>query len=92
MKPVAKLTRIPQAFSDIGRKVNELTDAVNAARNVKGGTGITATVTDTDVTIETAAGASGKALPAGVTFEEFTICDSGTPATRWIPTWTSDPS
>lgn len=29
---------------------------------------------------------------AGATFEEFTICDSGVPATRWWPTWTSDPS
>lgn len=31
-------------------------------------------------------------LPDGVAFEEFTICDSGTPATRWLATWTSDPS
>lgn len=31
-------------------------------------------------------------VATGATFEEFTICDSGTPATRWWPTWTSDPS
>ena len=31
-------------------------------------------------------------VDTGATFEEFTICDSGTPATRWWPTWTSDPS
>ena len=31
-------------------------------------------------------------IAAGATFEEFTICDSGTPASRWIPTWTSDPT
>lgn len=29
---------------------------------------------------------------AGGTFEEFTICESGSPATRWWPTWTADPS
>ncbi len=29
---------------------------------------------------------------AGGTFEEFTICVSGSPATRWLPTWTADPS
>jgi hypothetical protein len=31
-------------------------------------------------------------VATGATFEEFTICDSGTPATRYWPTWTSDPS
>ena len=31
-------------------------------------------------------------VATGATFEEFTLCDSGTPATRWWPTWTSDPS
>lgn len=37
-------------------------------------------------------GGGGGGLPAGYTFEEFTICDSGSPATRYWPTWTSDPS
>ena len=31
-------------------------------------------------------------IASGATFEEFTICDSGTPATRWMPTWTADPT
>jgi len=33
----------------------------------------------------------GAGLPAGYTFEEFTICDSGEPATRWWPTWLTNP-
>lgn len=37
-------------------------------------------------------GDGGSGLPDGVTFEEFTICDSGSPASRWLATWTSDPS
>lgn len=35
--------------------------------------------------------AAGQTVVPG-TYEEFTICDSGTPATRWWQTWTSDPS
>lgn len=35
-------------------------------------------------------GAGG--LPTGYTYEEFTICVSGTPETRWWPTWLTDPS
>lgn len=31
-------------------------------------------------------------VPAGYTFEEFTICVDGAPETRWWPTWTSDPT
>jgi hypothetical protein len=34
----------------------------------------------------------GSGLPADYTFEEFTICVSGSPETRWWPTWESDPS
>lgn len=28
----------------------------------------------------------------GFSYEEFTICDSGAPASRWLATWTSDPT
>lgn len=31
-------------------------------------------------------------IASGATFEEFTICDSGSPASRWLPTWTADPT
>lgn len=37
-------------------------------------------------------GADGLGFEPGFTYEEFTICDSGSPALRWIPTWTSDPT
>lgn len=47
--------------------------------------------TDGDVAWETPSGGGGS-LPAGYTFEEFTICDSGSPDTRWWPTWTSEPT
>lgn len=39
-----------------------------------------------------APGADGLGFAPGFTYEEFTICDSGSPASRWIATWTSDPS
>jgi hypothetical protein len=28
----------------------------------------------------------------GFAYEEYTICSSGSPATRWFATWTSDPN
>jgi hypothetical protein len=37
-------------------------------------------------------GGGGGGLPEGVVWEEFTVCDSGTPAARWIATSTTDPS
>ena len=70
--------------------------AVNALLAMEGRGGIKVHVSDANVVVEynpTENGADdmGGALPTGYTFEEFTICDSGTPATRWWPTWTTNP-
>lgn len=75
-------------------RIAELTAAVNRMRPIS---------TDDVEVLATDAGAVYKAgpaveqiineggLPAGYTFEEFTICDSGTPVTRWWPTWLTNP-
>jgi hypothetical protein len=36
-------------------------------------------------------GDAGLGFEPGFTYEEFVICDSGVPASRWIATWTSAP-
>jgi len=67
-------------------KINELCRAIKPLMNLKAGSNMLITVSGTDITFQSSAG-----LPAGYTFEEFTICDSGTPATRWWPTWLTNP-
>lgn len=72
---------------------------INAVLQMRGRDGIKVHVSDGNIVV---AGGGldeggeinpvGGGLPDGYTFEEFTICDSGTPATRFIATWTSDPS
>ncbi|HEY1108997.1 MAG TPA: hypothetical protein VGE76_10205, partial [Opitutaceae bacterium] len=37
-------------------------------------------------------GPAGPGFAEGLTYEEITLCVDGTPETRWIATWTSDPS
>lgn len=81
-----------------GQTLESLINIANAVANIEGRDGILVDITDNNIVIklggqdqdgglETVEG-----LPAGYTFEEFTICDSGSSATRWWPTWTSDPS
>lgn len=83
MKPVAP------AFADIEEQFNAAMKQLEGVLNF--------TSNDDSVEITTADGntdfsaSGGGGLPDGYTFEEFTICDSGTPATRWWPTWTTNP-
>lgn len=96
---IEEITNVPAAFEEPFKRLNDTIRAVNALLSAEGRGGIKVLVSDGNVVIEYnpeangsdgISGASG--LPNGYTFEEFTICDSGTPATRWWPTWTSDPS
>lgn len=66
---------------------NAITDILRMLRDAKTD-GIQFTMTENNITIKV----TKEGLPAGYTFEEFTICEDGTPATRWIPTWTSNPT
>lgn len=83
MKPTAP------AFSDVTEQFN------SAMKTLEGVTNLTSN--DNSVKITTADGntdlsaSGGAGLPPDYTFEEFTICDSGTPATRWWPTWLTNP-
>lgn len=77
------ITGSPPAFGQFERKHNAL---VTLLRSMVGIKGAKVTHSDGKITVE------GGGLPAGYTFEEFTICDSGSPATRWMATWTSNPS
>ena len=88
----------PAAFRKIAAKVNAHSRLLKKMRGEKG---VSVTVTPGGIVVRgepatattgTTASSSGTGLPAGYTFEQFTICDSGSPATRWWPTWTSDPS
>lgn len=92
MTPIKPIYRSPAAFSEQANKINELVAAMNALRSLRGEGNITVTLTDTDGIVTDKGSGKSSGLPAGVTFEEFTICDSGSPATRWLATWTSDPS
>lgn len=95
-KQIKEVEQVPEAFKEAFAKLNESIRAVNALLAMEGRGGIKVHVSDANVVVEynpTENGADdmGGALPSGYTFEEFTICDSGTPATRWWPTWTSNP-
>ena len=97
MDNLPKVDLVPAALADAFAKVNAAIDELNAIRRSRGTNGINIIkaegnwVFDFDPTNNGSDGGGGS-LPAGYTFEEFTICDSGTPATRFWPTWTSDPS
>ena len=85
---IAPIRSIPKAFSEPFQKINAAFKVLGAIANMKGTGGIVI-VKSGDNWIVDASNVTG--LPTGYTFEEFTICDSGTPATRWWPTWTSNP-
>lgn len=67
--------------------------AISARTKATGGVGFRTTADfDSASASEEESTRGAGSLPTGYTYEEFTICDSGTPASRWWPTWTSDPS
>jgi hypothetical protein len=71
-------------------KINEIAAALKPLLNITGQGSVKVTVSDSNIVISSTGG-GGAGLPADYTFEEFTICDSGTPATRWWPTWLTNP-
>jgi len=86
---INKLTVAPGgAIGVLASKINEMIDA---QKPLKAGDNIEIKESEQNILISAEAGGGGVGLPAGYTFEEFTICDSGTPATRWWPTWTTNP-
>lgn len=94
---IKEVQQVPAAFKEAFARLNESIRAVNALLSMEGRGGIKIHVAESNVVVEYNPDENGTdgidgGLPDGYTFEEFTICDSGTPATRWWPTWTSDPS
>ena len=88
---INKLTVAPGgAIGVLASKINEL---IAAQKPLKAGDNIEIKESEQNILIsaEIGEGGGGAGLPAGYAFEEFTICDSGTPATRWWPTWTTNP-
>lgn len=73
MKKADKLTEVPKALTTIGKKVNELCDL---ALPIKAGKGTKVVYSKEDIMVSV----SDALAEYGP--EEFTICDSGTPATR----------
>lgn len=83
-----------------GSTLNALIDAANSWQNLR----VELVQSSSEITrlLRTPAGATlrivvppsggGAGLPEGVVWEQFTICASGSPATRWMPTSTTDPS
>ncbi len=90
---VQPITQVPEAFSDVGAKLNEAIRVLQAFQQMTGTSPINVNIADGNVrvSIDPLALSGGAGLPAGYTFEEFTICDSGSPATRWWPTWLTNP-
>lgn len=88
-KKLPRITQIPAAFQPVMDAFNEAMESIEGSVNL--------TSNDKSVSITTADGntdlsaSGGAGLPPDYTFEEFTICDSGEPATRWWPTWTTNP-
>lgn len=86
-----RIQRSPKAFkpqADVfNLAMHQLEGVLNFTSNDK-----TVKFTMTDNNTDFSAGPNGGGGPPGGTFEEFTICDSGTPATRWWKTWLTDPS
>lgn len=81
-----------------GKKLSRLLRIANAVSRMEGRDGVKVEIADDNIVIklggldETGPLAGINGMPDGVAYEEFTICDSGTSATRWLATWTADPS
>lgn len=87
---IKPLTQAAPFVAELVAKVNEIAGKMRPLLNLKAGKGMEITQSSSDITLSANAEGGG-GLPDGYTFEEFTICDSGTPATRWWPTWTTNP-
>lgn len=93
MAEIKKITKAPPFLGGLAAKINEIIDALRPLLNITSNDQ-TVTITAADNNIDLSSppgGGGGGGLPPGYTFEEFTICDSGTPATRWWPTWPTNP-
>ena len=90
---IQKLDEVPEAFADIAAKINELVAIVAPFQSLSGQAPIKVDIADANVVISLTGGVAGASgTDADGTYEEFTICDSGVPASRWWLTFTSDPS
>lgn len=89
---IKPLSGTPGAFAAVESKVNEIIGRLKPLLNLEARGNVEIKKSNTNMVITGKAGGGGAGLPDGVVWEEFTICDSGTPATRWIPTSTTDPS
>jgi len=86
----------PATFAPITEAVNALLRAAKPWTNAQGKNGISVTVSEGNATVaikdEVLKLKIEETTPPDFTYEEFTICDSGVPASRWIRTWASDPT
>lgn len=82
---------VPMAFRSAFARINNAFRVLQAIANARGAGGIRITKGDNGWIIDGSGVEGGGSLPAGYTFEEFTICVDGEPETRWWPTWTSNP-
>lgn len=103
MKSIEPVKVSPQAFEDAFSKLNSCIKQVNALSNVQGRGGIKVWVGDSNFIIEynpdfvgtggiPGSGSSSSGLPAGYTFTQFTICNSGNSNTVWWPIWPNNPT
>jgi len=81
---ITKIARTQGTFSVYAEKINELIDA---QKPLTAGENIEIKVSDENILISSTGGSGG----GDGTPEEFTICDSGTPATRWWRTFLTNP-
>jgi len=80
MANLEPITVAPAAFVNEAEKINAALSVCRAVKAMRGSGGIKVTVADANILIS-----------LNATFEEFTICENGTPATRWIATFTARP-
>ena len=80
MANLEPLNSTPAAFVDEAEKINAALSVCRAVKAMRGSGGIKVTVADANILVS-----------LNATFEEFTICANGTPATRWIATFTARP-
>lgn len=86
----AKIRRAPRAFKDPIDAINQLADALRVWERAKGERGIKVSVTDNNIVVTLE---GGGLLPAGAVYQQVTLTlAGGGTVTRWVPTWTNNPS
>ena len=77
---IVDLTIVTPTEGLTAEKINAALSVCRAVKAMRGSGGIKVTVADANILVS-----------LNANFEEFTICENGTPATRWIATFTARP-